>query len=196
VFSNFKMTFTEICNEYVKVQYEKANSIIEYGSGGSTLLAAKLAKQIVTVESCNSWLIELLGSAAEQRLPGTIIPIWVDVGPTGDWGTPKDESKWKNWHKYPKNPWLYCNEHNILPDLVLIDGRYRVACFLATCIYAKKETIVLFDDYEPRKHYHTVEKLFEKVDVIDDRMAVFRILPNQLSSRALLDRLHFFNDVR
>jgi hypothetical protein len=65
VFSNFKMTFTEICNEYVKVQYEKANSIIEYGSGGSTLLAAKLAKQIVTVESCNSWLIELLGSAAE-----------------------------------------------------------------------------------------------------------------------------------
>lgn len=56
---------------------------------------------------------------------------------------------------------------------MLIDGRYRVACFLATCIYAKKETIVLFDDYEQRKQYHTVEKLFEKVDVIDDRMAVF-----------------------
>ena len=53
------MIFTEICNEYVKTQYEKANLILEYGSVGSTLLAAKLAEQIMAVGSCNSWLVEL-----------------------------------------------------------------------------------------------------------------------------------------
>jgi hypothetical protein len=93
MFKNFTMTFTQACNEFVQKKYSKANIIVEYGSGGSTLLAAKLGKKIISVESSNSWLIELLGSAAHQNLPGNIIPLWADIGPTGDWGSPSTETK-------------------------------------------------------------------------------------------------------
>lgn len=195
MFKHFEMTFTQACNDFVHKNYEKANIIVEYGSGGSTLLAAKLGKKIITVESSNPWLIELVGSAAHQNLPGNIVPLWVDVGPTGDWGAPTTETKWKNFQKYPRLPWKYCQENNINPDLVLIDGRFRVACFLATCASVKKETLVLFDDYENRPHYHAVEKLFKKIDVIDNRMAVFKIKPNQLTSNDLINHLHYFNNL-
>lgn len=189
------MTFSDVCNKFVTQKYSKAETILEYGSGGSTILAASLGKKIISVESSSTWLLELIGSAAEQELPGKIIPLYVDVGPTGDWGKPKDESKWKNWLNYPRLPWQYCQQNRIDPDLVLIDGRFRVACFLATCAYVQKETTVLFDDYEERPHYHIVEKSFEKIDVIDGRMAVFKIKPNKLDSNDLMNCLHYFNDL-
>lgn len=189
------MTFTEVCNAFVSEQYNKAKTILEYGSGGSTILAAKLGKTIISTESSSVWLLELVSSAIEQELPGKIIPLWVDVGPTGEWGKPKDESKWKNWLNYPREPWRYCQKNNIVPDLVLIDGRFRLACFLATCASVQKETLVLFDDYEDRPHYHAAEKLFDKIDVIDKRMAVFKVKPNMLSSQDLLNHLHYFNDL-
>jgi hypothetical protein len=80
-----------MCNEYVQKKYSKARIIVEYGSGGSTLLAASLGKYIVAVESSSAWFLDLLGSPAEQNLPGTIVPIWADIGPTKDWGFPADE---------------------------------------------------------------------------------------------------------
>jgi aminoglycoside N3'-acetyltransferase len=79
---------------------------------------------------------------------------------------------------------------------VLIDGRFRVACFLATCASIKKETTVLFDDYESRTHYHLAEKLFDKIDGIDNRMAVFKIKPNMLSSFDLMNNIRYFNDFK
>jgi hypothetical protein len=199
MFKNFTMTFTQKCNEFVQKKYGKATTIVEYGSGGSTLLAAKLGKKIITVESSNAWLIELLGSAAHQELSGNIIPLWVDIGPTGNWGVPETETKWKNWQNYPLAPWKYCQENKIKPDLVLIDGRFRIACFLATCASVQRETIILFDDYEGRSHYHVVEKICDervckKIDVIDNRMAVFKVQPNMLSSSDLINNIHYFND--
>ncbi|MDP5031851.1 hypothetical protein [Paraglaciecola sp.] len=195
MFKNFEMTFSRVCNEYVQEQYKQASLIVEYGSGGSTLLAAKLNKKIITVESSNTWLLELVGAAAHQKLKGTIIPLWVDVGPTGEWGAPKDDTRLRNWINYSRAPWQYCNQNKLVPDLVLIDGRFRVACFLAVCASIQRETIILFDDYEERPHYFLAEKLFKKIDVIDKRMAVFKIKPNMLSSQDLLENMHYFNDL-
>ena len=44
------------------------------------------------------------------------------------------------------------------PKLVLIDGRFRVCCFLTSLKFAEEGTKILFDDYTNRPHYHFVEK--------------------------------------
>jgi hypothetical protein len=196
MFKNYAMTFTQACNNYVQKQYKKADIIVEYGSGGSTLLGAKLGKYVVSVESSSSWLLGVLGAAVEQNLPGKIVPIWTDIGVTKEWGFPVDESNWKNWSDYPRLPWQYCKQHNLSPDVVLIDGRFRLACFLSACVSVTKETLILFDDYEDRKYYHVAEQLFPKIEVIDNRMAVFKVVPNKVSSQFLLDYLHYFSDAR
>ena len=60
------------------------------------------------------------------------------------------------------------------PDFVLIDGRFRVACFLTTLLYAEKDTLVLFDHYVDRGIYKIVEKFIKPIQ-INGRQAVFRI---------------------
>ena len=49
-----------------------------------------------------------------------------------------------------------------IPDLILVDGRFRIACCLnlLTKIGNKRSTIVL-DDYKERKEYHYLNNFFE-----------------------------------
>ena len=38
-------------------------------------------------------------------------------------------------------------ENKLVPDLILIDGRFRVCCFLSSLKYGNVGTKILFDDY-------------------------------------------------
>ena len=49
-----------------------------------------------------------------------------------------------------------------MPDTVLIDGRFRVCCFLTSLKYANENTKIIFDDYNNRPYYHVVEKFIKK----------------------------------
>ena len=147
MFRNFDLTFTPEVAEYVKMEYGKANDILEYGSGGSTMYAASQGKRIITTESSATWLVELMGAFQEKKLSGNIIPLWCDIGETKEFGYPVDQSKWDNWPSYPLKAWRYCAEHNIKPDLVLVDGRFRVASFITSCVRTKVPVRILFDDF-------------------------------------------------
>lgn len=196
MFKAFELTFSPQCSEYIARMYPKHEVILEYGAGGSTLLAAKAGKKVITTETDPRWLIELMGAYKEQQLPGDIIPIWSDIGDTKAWGYPKDDSQFHSWPDYPQKAWRFCEEHNLTPDLILIDGRFRVASFLTTCVNVSKATTVLFDDYVERDHYHSIEALFKPVKIIENRMAVFKIRPKKLSSQYLLRNMHWFLDPR
>ncbi|MNG37124.1 hypothetical protein D3C84_1243760 [compost metagenome] len=55
---------------------------------------------------------------------------------------------------------------------------------------------MLFDDFVEREHYHFVKQLFEPVEIIGERMAVFKVRPKKVSSRLLLENMHYFLDPR
>lgn len=196
MFKEFELTFPPECAEHIRKTYAKYQVILEYGAGGSTLLAARAGKTVLTTETDPRWLIELLGAAQEQQLPGRIIPIHADIGITKEWGYPIDNSQISHWPAYADKPWHYINEHNLQPDLILIDGRFRVASFLTCCARVQKTTTLLFDDYLHREHYHCVSQLFTPVEIIGERMAVFRIKPKKVTPQFLLDHLSFFLDPR
>lgn len=190
------MTFTGQCMEYVQHSYARSNLIVEYGSGGSTCYAAEVGKSVIAVESSIHWLMELVSSCAERGFPGQIVPLWVDIGPTKEWGHPVDRSKSTDWQKYATSPWVYCDEHDLSPDVVLIDGRFRVACFLATCLAIRKKTEILFDDFMGRQYYQSVLNIVPVTRHIENRMAVFDVEPGQLEPGYLLRNLKFFTDPR
>ena len=192
MFKNFNLTFPQAVSEYICKEYEHATNILEYGAGGSTLFAASKGKTVISTESSPTWLIELMGSYKEKKLPGDIIPIYCDIGKTKQWGVPKNEKNWKNWPNYSKAPWLYCHENNINPDLILIDGRFRVSCFLASCINTTLPVKILFDDFEERPQYHIVKNILEPSKIVNNRMAVFDVKPGMVDTKLLLDNLTCF----
>ena len=63
------------------------------------------------------------------------------------------------------------------PDLIFIDGRFRVACFLTALKKIKRRTTVMIDDYRSRIHYHLCSKISKPIMI--GRMAVFELTPNK-----------------
>lgn len=139
--------------DYLKKMIDGSDVFLEYGSGGSTTYAINSnLSYVISVENDKNFLDSL------KKTPKSI-PVFIDLGSTSKWGYPKDHSLKCNWKKYPTVPWKVAEDKKLCPDLILIDGRFRVACFLYSIAHAKKGAKIFWDDYEKRPHYHIVEKL-------------------------------------
>lgn len=173
----------------VRAIYSEANVILEYGSGGSTVLgASQPGKLVFSVESDRAWAIRLQHEIDKRNLPSAATVYHVDIGPTGAWGRPVNADNWTQFHKYPLAIWD--EPFFRQPDVVLVDGRFRPACMMATALRTTKPVTVLFDDYAKRKAYHCVED-FIKPSKRVGRMVLFRVEPRQLTATeigALMDQ--------
>lgn len=180
-----KLTLPPAEAEWLRTAYAGADVILEYGSGGSTVMAADMAgKSVTSVESDNNWAAMMQAWFADN--PGASTPVihHADIGPTVEWGMPDGDNRWRAWPKYPLEIWQ--TEGFQQPDVVLIDGRFRIGCLLATLFNTKKTVTVFFDDYADRAPYYEVER-FVKPTEIRGRMARFDIQPTQLIGDRLLD---------
>lgn len=178
------------CADHLRDCLLSSRSYLEYGSGGSTMLALSLGVPVIqSIESDAPWL-ERLKATAQSAYPGyagLYTGTWIDLGATGNWGYPVNHDQHAVYWKYPLAPWT-SDRVSMPPDLVLIDGRFRVACLLATVLYAPAGTTVLFDDYGDRPHYHEVEDFIQPVMMVD-RMAVFKAPGMTAAPRQLLELL-------
>jgi hypothetical protein len=162
---------------------------LEYGCGGSTLFAGQIGvRTIYSVESNGEWM-RRIQAAYDRRFAAkglTLLTLHAEIGPTGAWGHPTDPVHASKWPGYAIAPWLLLAQRQQSPRVVLIDGRFRVACFLTTLAAATTGTIILFDDYVDRPHYHVVEAHCPRL-VTHGRMAVFRVAENHDIRRILFD---------
>ncbi|MEM1272964.1 MAG: hypothetical protein AAGF88_04055 [Pseudomonadota bacterium] len=171
-----EFTFPPDEGELVAREYARAAHILEYGSGGSTVLAARSTDaQVLSIESDKAWAENLSAYLQAQNISmERVIVHWADIGPTGKWGYPTDQSKWRKYPGYALCPW---DEFDIAPDVVLIDGRFRLACLAATLLFATKPTTVLFDDFNHREVYQVARQFIKPVQSVG-RMAKFEIEPS------------------
>lgn len=170
----------------VEATYAAHDVILEYGSGGSTMLAASQDHSLImAVESDRAWADNLRAVIARDHPAAKVHIHWSDIGPTGKWGRPVGASGWARYHRYPLDvwdqPWFR------QPDLVLIDGRFRVGCLLAVMARATRPVTVLFDDYANRPHYVSVVETFVRPVQVVGRMARFQITPGPLPPDRLTD---------
>lgn len=160
----------------VRAAYAAAGTILEYGSGGSTVLAGDMAgKRVFSIESDKSWAAMMTAWFEAHKPAAKVRVIHADIGPTVEWGHPEDDRAWKRFAKYPLGIWE--GDRMGQPDVVLVDGRFRLGCVLATAFHTQKPVPLLFDDYVQRKHYHAIEQVVGAPQEIIGRMARFEIAP-------------------
>lgn len=114
-----------------------ARRYAEFGMGGSTLEAARVGFQaIVAVDSDRRWVESI--RAHEEIAPGIaegrIAALHGDIGPTRAWGAPEGEGAVKLWPQYLRAPWAEWQRRRQVPDLVFVDGRFRVASALSALL--------------------------------------------------------------
>ena len=186
-----ELTLPEAEAALLRGAYARADVILEYGSGGSTVMASEMpGKTVFSVESDKDWARMMRGwLAAHPPASGTRVDvIWSDIGPTKEWGHPRDDSAWARYPRYPLEVWgleAFCQ-----PDVVLVDGRFRQGCALATAFLTKKPVTLFFDDYVQRKHYHKVEAYLGQPE-ITGRMAQFHVTPQPIPPEKLLQVVNF-----
>lgn len=170
----FQLTLPEGPAARLIAAYEAADHILEYGSGGSSFVAVEKGASLVTVESDPAWAAQI-DTALRAHFPdGRFTVHHADIGETTRWGRPKNNRGFRRFHTYSTAVWDMDNFEG--PDTVLIDGRFRPACFATVAIRTRRPVTVLFDDYADRPRYHWVEAFAKPVELVD-RMAVFELEP-------------------
>jgi len=155
----------------------RSSGYLEFGSGGSTLAAVRGCKgPLACVEADPDWARQLLTNAeidaahAAGRLTLSVPPI----GAVGAWSKPVGGPH-ISWISYWADIW---SKIEFSPDLVLIDGRFRAACILASLLACKGTTIILVHDFGTqdtrRDGYNIILPFVDIVQQIDTLVAVRR----------------------
>lgn len=164
-------------------EMDKSRCYLEYGVGGSTRWALeKSIPEIVCVESDSKFSAAVSEAAKAEYNDTKITIVNCNIGKTGHWGVPLGKEMSHKWPEYPLSVWEFLNSAGMTPDLILIDGRFRAACFLASIIHAKPGSIILFDDFMDRLKYYEFVTRFLEIDRVIGRMAVFKTRQIEISA--------------
>jgi len=187
----FAMTLPAAERDLVESLYAKASSILEYGGGGSTVLAAGFGLPVICVEGDQFRASRLAAHLSGMTDKARVHP--VDIGPTGEDGRPLKPRAHQRFHHYALSVWDRADLAQ--PDLVLIAGRFRAACLAAVKLRTAHPTTVLFADYEGSIHYHGVERLAAKEEVAG-HMARFTVTPGPIPPEMMTEVIGWFSDPR
>jgi hypothetical protein len=167
--------FDDSSTEWFLGRLVQSTRYLEFGSGGSTYMAAKLGIDFVAVDSDPFFLAQVEEKIRRDGYarPGGVFK-HADIGLTGQWGRPvgpmstKRQEKFRHYSDIPSE----CL-NGPLPDLVLVDGRFRVACAMKSLRMLQKSAAnwrIVIDDYSGRSEYHAVAEFAEPLLV--GRMAI------------------------
>ena len=151
---------------------DNATNYLEYGSGGSTYQAAIRNNiiNIISVESDLEWHNKLKSMLHHK----THIDFkYINMkSRSNNWGYPGTDSTINDWINYSN---VICNLDYLITqkiDLILIDGRFRVACCLKCFDVINDNCYILFDDFLYRPEYHIVLKYYDIVEKTTDNSMV------------------------
>jgi len=183
--------FDDESTGYFRVQLERARSYLEYGAGSSTILANRFVNTLVTVDTDGILLADVRRKLSEQGRRAMTRLIHVNIGLTMDTGMPlftkPTRRRLRRWEDYASAPWRYFRAISQQPDVILVNGQFRVACVLESLLSLSplSNTRIMVDNYAERPYYHIVER-FADVEMAG-RMAVLR--PRRLIERIQVRRL-------
>lgn len=153
---------------------------LEFGTGGSTYLAAKYGIEFIAVDSDRFFLKSVqkkIREAGYERPVGQTYH-YADIGLTGHWGRPigvrkPSAARLEKFRRYSDPP-PAATAGGLTPDLVLVDGRFRVACVLKSLrmLADKSGWTIAIDDYGDRPEYHEIADFAEVDHYVNGRMAV------------------------
>lgn len=164
-----EMTENEV--EFLKCHLNEETTMLEYGSGHSTPNFAPLVKHLTTVDHHPEWYEKVKEMCSDRtNVEHVLVPMNKDRLSL----IPED------WRKSPEarfgfpTPWECVVDYATWPmtqdrkwDVVFIDGRARqwVGQFILNNLHPSSTVFV--HDYPERKRYFTLERFYDKIDVVD-----------------------------
>ena len=131
----------------------KETTYFETGSGCSSIIAKYYAKKTYAVEGCKKYYDLGIKNGLKDNI------IFKDLksdNPT--WSIPGKNSNLNDWKNYFQS---YKEEYNA--DVILIDGRFKVATAMDMFNKIRNDTIVLLHEYNKRPKYFVIENYYQYI---------------------------------
>mmetsp|Transcript_31005 Transcript_31005/g.73722 ORF Transcript_31005/g.73722 Transcript_31005/m.73722 type:complete len:262 (-) Transcript_31005:329-1114(-) len=155
-------------------------SMLEWGSGGSTLHFSRFVRMYYSIEHNNEWYAEVSRRLAQNPgLYGHVRYFWARVEP-GRYGWPGGLSpgNYLQFKRYVAAPRRF---HPLVQhfDRVLVDGRARIACALFALRYLEGNSLLFLHDYFQRAETRNYNRVLEHYSVVAavDELLVLRPKP-------------------
>ena len=133
----------------------------ETGSGCSSIIAKYYAKKSYAVEGCKQWYEKGVKNGLKDNL------IFRDLKPDDPtWSYPGKASTIEDWKNYFQ---AYNKSYNA--DVILIDGRFKVATAMDIFDKIREDTIVFIHEYPHRPSYFILENYYQFVFQWDQLVA-------------------------
>jgi len=167
-------------NIFFKNEIKKSKFYLEFGSGSSTLFAQKIRKKFISIEGD-----KIFFNIIKKKInnPGLR---YYNIGLTYKYSIPYFYCP-KLQLNYSKSIFEELQRKKIVPDLILIDGRFRVLVALQAHIFMskiKKNIRIIIDDYAQRYHYHILE-IFFKIKVIGNFGVVYGLKNKRITKKMI-----------
>ena len=180
-----KPMMTRRDSQMITEAYSKHKRYFEIGTGGSTFTAVKQGVLVMgAVESDRDW----------HNLMKRVIPTecganlqLVDFYTKNCLGYPAKNTTYEDWKKYFRS---YNPEYKA--DMIMIDGRFRVACALNILPYITNETAVFIHDFFDRPRYHVVLQFYNIVNKGDVLVELRK--NGKMPSKELIDKYEHIAD--
>ena len=132
---------------------EKNNTFFETGSGCSTIIAKYYTKKVYAVEGSKTWYNKLINEGLKDNV------IFKDLKcDDSTWSYPGKRTNIRHWKNYFQS---YKKEYDA--DVILIDGRFKVATAFDIFNKIREDTIVLIHEYWPRPLYFVFEDYYQYI---------------------------------
>ena len=166
---------SKLNNNFFKEELKKSKLYLEFGSGCSTLYAAKIEKKFISIEADKNFFNLMKGKLNNPGLR------YYNIGLTSNFSIPLFINK-KKILNYSKSIFEECQKKKLIPDLILVDGRFRVLVSMQAHIFMsriKKNIKIIIDDYAQRYYYHILENFF-RIKIIGNFGFVYGLKKNQI----------------
>ena len=134
-------------------------TMLEWGSGGSTLYFSSFVEKYYSIEHDKDWY-EKVSEQIKEYPFNDIVYKYIQPNKENPDGRQSEYDMFKDYIDAVDN-------FNTKFDVVLIDGRARRLCAKKVIPHLKPDSVVFIHDYVLRTPYHVAEDYYELVDYID-----------------------------
>lgn len=153
--------------EYLEQFLFRDMTVLEWGTGYSTIKIAEKVNKVVSIEYNSGWY-EHMRPKLQSNVDLCMICPNIES---------KDDGTREEYFDYVTKPFTYGYSYG----LVIIDGRARAACAEESARHVNNDTVVLIHDFtvppmETRESYLDVFKWFEEVGHVEHLVALKKML--------------------
>jgi hypothetical protein len=171
---------------------------LEFGLGGSTLMAIRCGvPNIVAVDSDPRWAAAMRShpEVTPHIASGRVVVLHAPIGAVAEFGAPASVASIRHWPNYIGIPWAEWERQGTFPDLVFVDGRFRVACCLSVVVAhallgrGAPGPLIVLHDFQPERPYY--DKVLSFLEIVEGKQSlqVMRISKGASPMRAFLSFL-------